>query len=530
MGETRLAQENVITLESCLRDIRLASSSSSSLFDKLPVELASEVFLLLVIVPAQTQFTMRTHRVTLPKPQGVSPLLLCHICRRWRAIACATPTLWVNISLRFKKPLPGAHECALPKQWIDRAGGCSLSISVPVGRYYQDFATDVYMGRLEPTELRDREREMTAIILSVMYRCRTLYVPVLSEQGCLDFYKINEELADLTSLEELHLMGTMQRPAILTRCPRLRTLESTTQIKYHMFHFTDSHFRSIRCLKTTGQVSDLMTILTIFPTLVECNFNVDFNSTTLMPGARTRTTPLIVPNIEILHLNYRFDMSSVAALWDRINLPSLKSFHIILSARAYDPIQPVWPSLCSLIERSHAPLEHFGLESSKAVPEHGLTELIGCMPTLRSLELLLRADAHGPTIAFWQAFRGNLRPLFSIEGRPRGNATGSLFTPASLPICPRLECLLLIAYMEHTVIEVASAILSRFTPPPHDQDLPSDCAADSSMNTLEKVKLMPCWFTREDFLQYPGVENMCLRAGMKVDMTNSCLTLIRGGG
>ncbi|KAJ7108424.1 hypothetical protein C8R43DRAFT_1243512 [Mycena crocata] len=74
-----------------------------------------------------------------PMEQGLLPFLLTHICRAWRNIALATPTLWRAIRLvttchKFD------NEIDLLQSWLMRTGSCPLSIQVDsseVGPYAQ---------------------------------------------------------------------------------------------------------------------------------------------------------------------------------------------------------------------------------------------------------------------------------------------------------------------------------------------------------------------------------------------------------
>ncbi|KAJ7639746.1 hypothetical protein DFH06DRAFT_1099193 [Mycena polygramma] len=64
----------------------------------------------------------------------LSPYLLCQICRKWREIAIATPTLWsaIAISLGRMRRLEQKHD--LLKNWLKLSGSCLLSIKL-----YGDF-------------------------------------------------------------------------------------------------------------------------------------------------------------------------------------------------------------------------------------------------------------------------------------------------------------------------------------------------------------------------------------------------------
>ncbi|KAJ7086311.1 hypothetical protein C8R43DRAFT_1051391 [Mycena crocata] len=82
----------------------------------LPNEITSEIFAR--FVPA--------YPLCPPFEGLLSPNILMQICRQWRQIALATPTLWRAILLRH---LTGdQHPMANLMQWIARSGSCPLSI------------------------------------------------------------------------------------------------------------------------------------------------------------------------------------------------------------------------------------------------------------------------------------------------------------------------------------------------------------------------------------------------------------------
>ncbi|KAJ7886637.1 hypothetical protein B0H14DRAFT_2182711, partial [Mycena olivaceomarginata] len=62
-----------------------------------------------------------------------SPLLLCGICRQWRAIAIATPELWRAIQISVSDEhtsYEAAAQLELLKTWLSRSGGCPLSMDL----------------------------------------------------------------------------------------------------------------------------------------------------------------------------------------------------------------------------------------------------------------------------------------------------------------------------------------------------------------------------------------------------------------
>ncbi|KAJ7633178.1 hypothetical protein FB45DRAFT_1058143 [Roridomyces roridus] len=84
----------------------------------LPAEITSEIFL--HFLPSYPR------RPTIIGPQ--SPSLLLQICRQWRDVALATPSLWSTVELYLDYAGYHAHKRDLFKKWLQRSGNCVLSI------------------------------------------------------------------------------------------------------------------------------------------------------------------------------------------------------------------------------------------------------------------------------------------------------------------------------------------------------------------------------------------------------------------
>ncbi|KAJ7106445.1 hypothetical protein C8R43DRAFT_906192, partial [Mycena crocata] len=62
-----------------------------------------------------------------PSPTGLfSPTILTHICRKWREIACATPSLWRAI--QYPVYFDDAHGVHTLKAWLLRSCSCPISL------------------------------------------------------------------------------------------------------------------------------------------------------------------------------------------------------------------------------------------------------------------------------------------------------------------------------------------------------------------------------------------------------------------
>ncbi|KAJ7484035.1 hypothetical protein B0H11DRAFT_2416299 [Mycena galericulata] len=61
---------------------------------------------------------------------SLSPSFLCRICRQWRDVAMSTPVLWKAFRLNLNLPRLYEHHLHLLELWLQRSGGCPLSIEL----------------------------------------------------------------------------------------------------------------------------------------------------------------------------------------------------------------------------------------------------------------------------------------------------------------------------------------------------------------------------------------------------------------
>ncbi|KAJ6589391.1 hypothetical protein B0H19DRAFT_1103753 [Mycena capillaripes] len=116
----KLSQETTTRLEESF-STRRATNTYPVL--TLPPEIVAEIFLNFIPTYPESASLLGS----------LSPVVLCQICRHWRAIALSTPTLWRAIRIdihnsRSDKTLPAQLEFV--KAWLSRSGECSLSINL----------------------------------------------------------------------------------------------------------------------------------------------------------------------------------------------------------------------------------------------------------------------------------------------------------------------------------------------------------------------------------------------------------------
>lgn len=86
-----------------------------------PTELLSEIFLHLIASQPSSSPTS-TNTIHLP-------LLVSHVCSHWRTAALATPRLWARLFIQLSISR-AESQAALVRTWMERSGGCPLTVYV----------------------------------------------------------------------------------------------------------------------------------------------------------------------------------------------------------------------------------------------------------------------------------------------------------------------------------------------------------------------------------------------------------------
>ncbi|KAJ7042908.1 hypothetical protein C8F04DRAFT_1075208 [Mycena alexandri] len=114
------AEEQIPPLLDQPIDERPGLQSDTQPLPTLPPELLAEIFI--NFLPAYPNFP--------PYFGFLSPLMLCRICRQWRAIALSTPALWTAMRFAITSfDSRQSQKLELLKTWLGRSGDCPLRLS-----------------------------------------------------------------------------------------------------------------------------------------------------------------------------------------------------------------------------------------------------------------------------------------------------------------------------------------------------------------------------------------------------------------
>lgn len=450
------------------------------------------------------------------------PLFLSAICRRWRRIAFSTPLLWKQLRIRFKRQLYDGTECTLLQEWLERSGSVPLTLSLTDTLYIQ---SDDERDAVSVHRRLGFMRNLVDIILSSIGRYQILHMPKGWSWnwtiGTFAYKSIAQQLLEkgMPSLRVLWYSG-QQQAFDFRNCPLLETVLIPRWHDGLRFGEDSLHLRRI---ETTGTVNDLLFVLSSFPSLVECTFDIPYDFHDLMHHVLETQDRLAInlPHLETLCVKYSNSSSqnSQRLGWNRFSMPSLKTFAIQIR-HEYETDEVTWPMLYQCLQKSRPPLESLTLDILCLIPDIDFIGLLSWMPKLRCLTIKQRSLDNGFNDRFWRALRGDIALYTDLRGHVRVwsevNAHNQQRPLVGASICPRLEILHVDAPSRHQLEEVASTIVSRFSLPPGCTS--THAASDTVVNALRHIRLSHCDFDLQEILQYPGIDQ-CVQAGLDILVT-----------
>jgi hypothetical protein len=281
-----------------------------------------------------------------------SPLLLCRICRQWRAIAIATPELWRAIKISVSDEAPA--QLKLFKTWLSR------SVSRPLS---------MYPSLRRRTHAIEKEILRTAVLHSERWEYANLFLSF----GNLGLLRVTNAMPLLQHLT-FGFEGIIPSEPItlFDRAPRLKQVVLTTgfnksdiAVPWGQLTCLDAHFLYPR---------ECAEILRDATNLVHCSFGI------CRPNIRN---PTLIPTIPIRpylrhlvlrpgkHSHSSFDLSG---LFRNLTLPGL------LTLRVYEPSITL-ESLGEFISRSQCTLQVLCIDGSP-VPENTYREALPSITTI----------------------------------------------------------------------------------------------------------------------------------------------------
>ncbi|KAF5326054.1 hypothetical protein D9611_000285 [Ephemerocybe angulata] len=297
--------------------------ASVSAYRRVPPEIWSMIF----------QFCLPEDETYVRPNITTAPLLLCRVCRVWRAIATSTPRLWTSLSINRNWRKRPHH--ALLQQWFQRASTLPLCLEVSFTsphksnpHPYHDYA--VLQLLLSCADRWQRLRLCTtddfllqAILDNPMPLLHTLEFSSNSAIGNLNIHP--------TFAPNLRTVTLLTAPLSLT--PLSLPWNRLTQLSSR--YWTDVHAH--------------MEVMRRCPNLESIRVHILHAHSTHTPVLPPLQMPLL-KTLEVVALNG----SAMGLILERLSLPSLSELYLVVPEESPEYGVSGWPKALvdSLVERS----------------------------------------------------------------------------------------------------------------------------------------------------------------------------------
>ncbi|CAA7265069.1 unnamed protein product [Cyclocybe aegerita] len=326
--------------------------------NRLPPEIISRIF---VFYASYFDFYSMEHDVLLPRPDNL-PVTLGAVCKRWREIAWATPSLWTTVDVHLDPRSMTQERSQLLKEWLERSRSLPLTLVI---RSESSLSTCVGTpGGLNILSIVDSinshsSRWSSLAIHAPSSVASRLHLKITIRPNAADAAdnSMSSSMTDiLPSPEQVSLRGL-----------RFRTVRLDWSNVIHV-ELSDLFVDECLCLlcEATKPVS--------------CNLRITQGS-----------DGHIVPQHEILHikigsLEIAFsDAELLGSFFSRINLPALNYLECDASDFGHGD-QDTINAIEAFLSRSVCPLQHLQLCELRA-PNADIIQLLKLLSKLESLYL-----------------------------------------------------------------------------------------------------------------------------------------------
>lgn len=442
-------------------------SSNSSPISSLPTELLIEVF----------KFAIPTERFPCPSPT-TAPLSLVHVCRYWRQLAKAIPTLWSALHLNYRN----AVEDILPTRiWLSLSGDEPLSISLSL-----DFDEKPHQAIINA--LVDHSERWKHVRFEFQnLQCPQMYdlAPAMDRVPMLSSFEFHARAMSNFNIEPIS--------KLLVTAPNLKELTWVDDLAdAETLHSLPLPQLSRLSLSMNYGRLDYLKLFNMCLNLEHVRISRPF------PDIQPPQTPLLLA--KLTSLNIAHDLTGIL---DNLILPSLKHFRVHMDAgvpenlngrlsRALSEMpgtgQQCWDPtpLLNLVERSSCAIERLSICTPMFAS--GFSECLKVLsPSLKSL-----------TISGWSTFNNTaiqaltphkrMDPCSSLSSSEGGK--GEIYS-----FCPFLVELKIDSIIPHSC-SLVDMVQKRLELPLHSPHLPSP----STSSDLHPPQILPLKSLRAQYL------------------------------
>ncbi|KAF8625077.1 hypothetical protein AX15_005559 [Amanita polypyramis BW_CC] len=307
-------------------DLTRTSPGSPISIQSLSSEILSEVFL----------HCLTAHETT---RASIPPLLLCHICSRWRRVALGTPRLWRYLSLKpstryLSRDVVERRLIRLAGFYMDNAKDCTVSLHLELTR----------AGSWAPESENNWRGLCNELLIRFIgrYHSISLQAPgfALTQLGAFSFLSPGQ-IQYLESLK-LHVRSAHWDGVIslFSSAPRLRRIIFGLQDGYVMdgsWSSISQHFSPSLLPLPWGQLTHFCLLMSItvpvwhsllpqLQSLEQCVIILDAGQHGESELVRLSNTPIILPNLTTLNLT--LIARDRPASFHEAEMPQLKKLHL----------------------------------------------------------------------------------------------------------------------------------------------------------------------------------------------------------
>ncbi|XP_006461595.1 hypothetical protein AGABI2DRAFT_118469 [Agaricus bisporus var. bisporus H97] len=403
--------------------------------EHIPAEILLEIFhdyLHLREIPNDTKPTVRHSKHTF-----TSPILLTHVCRFWRELACSDPRLWASIYVVG----PTLNQIPLVKLWLSRTGKWTLRIQF-LEKYCQSVSKELTIATRELMKVFWRKKRFWDVIDFEFTNILDEYSTwMLREAMAEPDPEILVSSARIIDNRKGHKDLTLPLWRSVPWCRSLRKLE----VGPMFFPTVNENLRELICHGPQTRAR-ILGFLSCCPRLEKFEGTVtrlagEENPWTLYPQGG-----LVHTELRHLCLNSFGDVASLP-IYNALTCPRLEHLSAELNGGNRDCSRGMY----DLIERSQC-----RLRTLKGVNVNFLSDSLSDMisffshPGLQDLETLL---VYRPNHVFFQAI--------TLPTSPSSTSNPSHYLH-SLWLFPHLKNLDIVAYRANTGVEFSQMIVSRF--------------------------------------------------------------------
>ena len=337
---------------------------SALLFRQLPPAILKKIFL----------FFAEDEKCVGNPSSNKPPWVLGHVCRTWRAVALANPSLWGHLPPICLGNSCDAHRifnCLLTL--LDRCSGGPISFFL----HY---------------EVADR-KEYPIVDLLVAHCPQWANVSLeVSGITIRQFFKVEGHLDSLRSLE-ISLRGRGEPVVnVFESAPWLRTVRVNNLVSPDMLRLPWTQLTSYEDRTAFGD--GVFKVFGLYSNLRHVKFSPN-REEQLGPFPQFQWRPLMIPHLTTLSIEFWDGRYKIKTLFDNLTLPALQT--LVLKFSKYDNVTDI--NLVKMINRSLCDLRHLTFHGR----DSPIGEFLVVMPSLRTLDI---NDPDAKLIEMLSQFKG----------------------------------------------------------------------------------------------------------------------------